>query len=168
MIQYLSQSFVIHAFLYLVLSLVVIGAIPKSAPIEVTLNTIKPLKPTSISQKPDKNTTLAKLLIPRNGLPKISKANPSTYRNQVISLLKSAGYEMMEGHQQDFTKIYTITMLINVNEYGRVINMTLTKRSGNTLFDQLAINTIRDTVFPSGTPDFVLKDGIEWGFTNGH
>lgn len=164
MIIHLSQSFIVHAFIALVLILLPVNVSTFSKPIEVTLNTPVTLNSASKQEKPPKNTTSSKPLKSRKAIIGYSKVKQIDYEKSVKSLLYSIGKEVME-HR--FTKVYSIILLIKVNTYGRVLNVTVNKSSGNLEFDRLLKRAVESEDFPEGTPDIVLKDGIEWSFTNG-
>lgn len=87
------------------------------------------------------------------------------YGDQLKVLVDPVWVSNLEPYKAQLTKTYEIIVLLSVDKYGKITNITIQKGSGVRKLDQLAINTFREIGSVPKPPEVVVKDGIEWTLT---
>ncbi len=87
------------------------------------------------------------------------------YANQVKAVVDPVWLSHIQPLQAHLNKTYEIIILLSVDKRGNVYRSKIIKSSGDTFYDELAIQTFREAnQFPI-PPESVVKDGIEWTLT---
>lgn len=168
MLNYLSQSFIIHLSAVFVLSHFWVTEKQNPSPTPIELNIAIVEQKIQKSKNLAKNKTYAKSLISRRSQIGNHKVNITDYALRLKSLIDPMWLEYVESHVPPFKRVYTTILLININEYGKILNMRVLKSSGDSVFDETVLNCIKGAGdLPDQPPESVLTSGIEWSFSNG-
>lgn len=166
--NYYLTSFFIHAG---VLILLYNGApVNKGGADKISVNIVERqkfrpqppiLKKNSVSRKYAKTGT------GKNESKKETKVDLNDYANQLKAIVDPIWVSKMQPLNLPPSLFLSTIVLIFPDLYGRIVSVKIIKSSGSKDFDRLALDAVREAGSFPKPPDSLIKDGIEWNFSNG-
>lgn len=163
MLNYLLTSFFFHAGIMLALLYTVPVNTSSSERIEVNI-----VQAHKFHQQPPILSTSPKYAKHGDGggkAKKLEKVDLTDYGNRLKSIVDPVWVGHIRPYQAHIIHKYEIIVLLSVDKHGNIYRIHLKKSSGDTFFDDLAIQTFREIGSVPIPPESVIKDGIEWSLT---
>jgi len=93
---------------------------------------------------------------------KVEKIDMSSYANRLKALVDPVWVGHIQPYQAHLLKNYEIIVLLSVDKRGSIYRVGIKKSSGDSFFDNLAVQTFREIGTIPIPPESVVKDGVEW------
>lgn len=165
MLNYILTSFFFHVALMLALVYTVPVNISSGEKIEVNI-----VETPKFHRQPPILNYSRKYAEPGDGpssSKKVEKIDMTDYANQLKALVDPIWYAKIKRYHLPPTVFLSTEVLIFPDKYGMIISVKVIKSSGSWDFDQLAVQALREVKQIPKPPDSLVKEGIEWEFSNG-
>ncbi len=161
MINYLLTSFFLHA---IILAGLLFSPVSLNTSAKIEVNIVENHKK---QESPPLLPTSPKSLIPSREGGKVTKhqeIDMSEYANQLKAIVDPIWYRNIHEFINKPHKRFITIVLLFLDNSGSIKSVRVVKRSGNSSFDNLAIQTFRESGQLPIPPELLIKEGIEWTF----
>jgi len=163
MVNYILTSLFFHVAL--MLALVYTVPVNTSSGDQVQVNIVEKSKIHSQAPILNYSRKLLKLGNGVHGSKKVQKFDMSDYGNRLKAIVDPVWVSHIEPYQAHLLKTYQIIVLLSIDKHGNIYRVKIKKGSGDSFFDNLAVQTFREIGTIPIPPESVVKDGIEWSLT---